>query len=82
MLIRDLLESLPQEGCEEEALPEFYALPEMVNDEPEGEPLTPLSAYNLSQPDGRFAFLWALFNDYQEGGLLMAVNHVWALGAF
>ena len=78
VLIRDLLESLPQEGCEEEALPEFYALPEMVNDEPEGEPLTPLSAYNLSQPDGRFAFLWALFNDYQEGGLLMAVNHVWA----
>ncbi len=77
VLIKDLLESLPEAECEEVALPDFYALPEVVKDEPEGEPLTPLSAYNLSQPDGRFAFLWSLFNDYQEGGLLMAVNHVW-----
>lgn len=76
--IRDLLESLPKEEGEEEALPEFYALPEEIEEEPAGEPLTPLSAYNLSQPDGRFAFLWALFSDYQEGGLLIAVNHVWA----
>lgn len=77
VLIRDLLDSLPKQEPEEETLPEFYALAEVVKDEIEGEPLTPLSAYNLSQPDGRFAFLWALFNDYQEGGLLMAVNHVW-----
>lgn len=78
VLIRDLLESLPKQESEEEALPDFYALAEVVKDEPEGEPLSPLSAYNLSQPDGRFAFLWALFDDYQEDGLLMAVNHVWA----
>jgi hypothetical protein len=78
VLIRDPLESLPHEDCEEESLPDFYALPEVVKDEPEDEPLIPLSGYNLRQPDGRFAFLWALFNDYQEGGLLMAVNHVWA----
>lgn len=78
VLIRDLLESLPKQESEEEALPDFYALAEVVKDEPEDEPLIPLSAYNLSQPDGRFAFLGALFNDYQEGGLLMAVNHVWA----
>lgn len=75
--IRDLLESLPKEDWAEETLPEFYALPAAVKEEPETEPLTPLSAYNLSQPDGRFAFLWALFDDYQEDGLLMAVNHVW-----
>lgn len=76
--IRDLLQSLPKEEWEEETLPEFYALPGEVKEEPEGEELTPLGDYNLSQPDGRFAFLWALFNDYQEDGLLMAVNHVWA----
>lgn len=68
---------MPQEEWGEEALPEFYALPAAVKEEHEAEPLTPLSAHNLSQPDGRFAFLWALFNDYQEDGLLMAVNHVW-----
>jgi hypothetical protein len=52
----------------------FYALPEPP---PEPDPIIPLNAYNLSQPEGRFAFLWALYNDYQEDGLLMAVNHVW-----
>lgn len=76
--IRDLLQSLPKEEWHEETLPEFYALHEETKDEPAEEPLTPLGAYNLSQPEGRFGFLWALFNDYQEVGLLMAVNHVWS----
>lgn len=76
--IRELLQSLPKEEWYEETLPEYYALPEVAKYEPDGEPVTPLSAHNLSQPEGRFGFLWALFNDYQEGGLLMAVNHVWA----
>jgi len=52
-------------------IPTDYLLPN------EPESLIALNVYNLSQPDGRFAFLWALYNDYQEDGLLMAVNHVW-----
>lgn len=79
--IRDLLENLPQEEWEEEALPAFYARSEPVvadlEPEPASDPILPLNAYNLSQPSGRFAFLWSLYNDYQEDGLLMAVNHVW-----
>ena len=79
--IRDLLESLPQEERREEELPAFYARSETVvadpEPEPASEPVLPLNAYNLSQPSGRFAFLWSLYNDYQEDGLLMAVNHVW-----
>jgi len=70
----DLLKTLPEEEGQAEVLPPFYALPEPL---PEPDPIIPLNAYNLSQPEGRFAFLWALYNDYQEDGLLMAVNHVW-----
>jgi hypothetical protein len=70
----DLLKTLPEEEGQAEVLPPFYALPEPP---PEPDPIIPLNAYNLSQPEGRFAFLWALYNDYQEDGLLMAVNHVW-----
>lgn len=70
----DLLKTLPQEEWQEEILPAFYALPEPP---PEPDPILPLNAYNLSQSEGRFAFLWALYNDYQEDGLLMAVNHIW-----
>lgn len=79
--IRDLLESLPQEEWREEELPAFYARSEPVVADPEpapaSEPILPLNAYNLSHPGGRFAFLWSLYNDCQEDGLLMAVNHVW-----
>lgn len=79
--IRDLLESFPQEEWQEEELPAFYMLPEPVvavtEPDPESGPLLPLNAYNLSQPGGRFAFLWSLYDDYQEEGLLTAVNHVW-----
>ncbi len=70
----DFLKKLPTEESQEEVLPAFYAL---SNPTPEPDPIIPLNAYNLSQPEGRFAFLWALYNDYQEDGLLMAVNHVW-----
>lgn len=70
----DLLKTLPQEGGQADVLPPFYALPEPP---PESDPVLPLNAYNLSQPEGRFAFLWALYNDYHEDGLLTAVNHVW-----
>lgn len=70
----DLLKTLPEEEGQEETLPTFYALPEPP---PEPESIIPLNAYNLSQPEGRFGFLWALYNDYQEDGLLVAVNHVW-----
>jgi len=52
-------------------IPADYLLPKAP------EPLIALNTYNLSQSDGRFAFLWALYNDYQEDGLLMAVNHIW-----
>ena len=43
----------------------------------QGQGAIAINAYNLSQPEGWFAFLWALYNDHQEDGLLMAVNHVW-----
>ncbi|MFN5823062.1 MAG: hypothetical protein ACK44T_03445, partial [Sphingomonadales bacterium] len=77
--ISDLLKTLPVEEWEETILPDFYALPAQVTVEPapEVEPLVPLSSYNLAQPEGRFAFLASLYHDYQEDGLLMAVNHVW-----
>jgi len=43
---------------------------------------SPLNEYDLSTAEGRLRFLWALHFDYQEQGLLMAVNHVWdSLGA-
>jgi hypothetical protein len=74
-----LIQTLPEEEWEEEALPAHYALPEpeAVQPEPEDEPLIPLNSYNLAQPDARFAFLASLYHDYQENGLLIAVNHVW-----
>lgn len=78
--ISDLLKTLPAEEWEETTLPDFYALPAQadVEPEPEVEPLIPLNSYNLAQPEGRFAFLASLYHDYQEDGLLIAVNHVWA----
>ena len=49
---------------------------------PETDEDSPLNQYDLSAADGRLRFLWALHFDYQEQGLLMAVNHVWdSLGA-
>ena len=77
--ITDLIQTLPEEEWEEETLPVHYALPEpeVVEPEPEDEPLIPLNSYNLAQPDARFAFLASLYHDYQENGLLIAVNHVW-----
>lgn len=77
--ISDLLKTLPAEEWEETTLPDFYALPAQadVEPEPEVESLVPLSSYNLAQPEGRFAFLASLYHDYQEDGLLIAVNHVW-----
>ena len=76
----DLLKTLPAAAWEETTLPDFYALPAQagVEPEPEVEPLIPLNSYNLVQPEGRFAFLASLYHDYQEDGLLIAVNHVWA----
>jgi len=77
--ISDLLQTLPAEEWEETILPNFYALPAQVTVEPapEVEPLIPLNSYNLAQPEGRSTFLASLYHDYQEGGLLIAVNHVW-----
>jgi hypothetical protein len=45
----DLLMTLPEEEGQAEILPLFYALPEPP---PEPEPILPLNAYNLSQPEG------------------------------
>lgn len=73
----ELIQSLPQDKCEPEELPAFCALPKAAHAAPDLESPLPLNTYNLSQPEGRFALLWALYNDYQEDGLLMAVNHVW-----
>ena len=53
----DLLKALPEEQGQAEVLPAFYALPEPL---PEPDPILPLNAYNLSQLEGRFAFLRAL----------------------
>jgi len=53
----DLLMTLPEEEGQAEILPPFYALPEPP---PEPDPILPLNAYNLSQLEGRFAFLRAL----------------------
>ena len=36
-----------------------------------------LRTFDLSSEGGRMAFLWTLWESYQESGLLMAVNHVW-----
>lgn len=78
--IADLLKTLPAEEWEETTLPDFYALPAhaAVEPEPAVESLIPLNSYNLGLPDQRFAFLASLYHDYQEDGLLIAVNHVWA----
>ena len=78
--IADLLQALPAEEWEETILPDFYALPAQadVQPEPEIESLIPLNSYNLGLLDQRFAFLASLYHDYQEDGLLIAVNHVWA----
>jgi len=50
--IADLIQKLPEEEWEEETLPAYYALPipEVVEPEPEDEPLIPLNSYNLAQP--------------------------------
>lgn len=40
--------------------------------------VVPLTTFNLSTSEGRFAFLWSLYHDHQENGLLMAVSHVWS----
>jgi prevent-host-death family protein len=36
-----------------------------------------LNQHDLSTQEGRMSFLWALHFEYQDQGLLMAVNHVW-----
>lgn len=41
------------------------------------EPIKPLTAYDLSTREGRQLFLWSLYHDFQEGGLLSATNHIW-----
>ena len=41
-------------------------------------PETPsLRTFDLATQGGRMAFLWTLWESYQEAGLLMAVNHLW-----
>lgn len=37
-----------------------------------------LTAFDMSEQEGRQGFLWALFHHHYRNGLLMAVNHVWA----
>ena len=71
MHMQEIVDDLPEPTLGYEDIPLAYLLPTAP------EPPTPLSAYNLAQPEGRFAFLWALYNDYQEDGLLMAASHVW-----
>jgi hypothetical protein len=68
--MQDIIDDLPEPDLGYEDIPPAYLLPIAP------EPPTPLNAYNLAQPEGRFAFLWALYNDYQEDGLLMAASHV------
>ena len=36
-----------------------------------------LRTFDLSSEGGRMAFLWTLWESYQEAGILMAVHHVW-----
>ena len=58
--------------------------PSVLPTDAPGEPeeTAPLHHYDLGSGDGRLSFLGALYFDYQEQGLLMAVNHVWnSLGA-
>jgi hypothetical protein len=69
--MQEIIDDLPEPDWGYEDIPPAYLLPKAP------EPPAPLNAYNLAQPEGRFAFLWALYNDYQEDGLLMAANHVW-----
>ncbi len=38
----------------------------------------PLNTFNLSTEDGRLAFLWSLYHDHQDHGLLAAVSHTWS----
>lgn len=71
MHLQEIVDGLPEPDLGYEDIPPAYLWPAVP------EALTPLNAYNLAQPEGRFAFLWALYNDYQEDGLLMAANHVW-----
>lgn len=37
-----------------------------------------LSDFDLSDQQGRFGFLWALFSHHYRHGLFLAVQHVWA----
>lgn len=69
--MQEIIDDLPEPDLGYEDIPPAYLLPAVP------EPPTPLNAYNLAQPEGRFAFFWALYNDYQEDGLLLAASHVW-----
>lgn len=75
----DLLEQLPPcEPSTTDKLPQAYALAPVQDRTGEEEhPPAPLSSYDLSTEAGRLGFFAALFNDFQEDGLLPAVNHVW-----
>ena len=43
-----------------------------------GDPNPPsLRIFDLGTEGGRMAFLWTLWESYQEAGLLMATHHVW-----
>ena len=43
----------------------------------DAEGLLPLSAHDLSAQDGRQAFLWSLWDDHQDAGVIPAVACVW-----
>ncbi|TNC49306.1 hypothetical protein FHG66_11240 [Rubellimicrobium rubrum] len=74
-----LMETLPPcEVPQADELPEEYARPQARVHVADAEPPpAPLTSYDLSTQDGRLGFFVALYDDYQEDGLLPAVNHVW-----
>lgn len=60
------------------AVVEMLGGPEQILHPPE-VPRTPLVFCDLSEREGRVAFLKTLLHDHDEAGLLVAVNHVWGL---